>query len=66
MDTKEYVNLQAERTIDHLSKKVDEILDDAEGNGGYLNSTDVHTLKDAWCAINAAHEAWKVAHEAAK
>ena len=66
MDTKEYVKLQAERTIDHLAKKVDEILDDTEENGGYLSSTDVHTLKNAWCAINAAKEAWKVIHEAAK
>ncbi len=66
MDTKEYVKLQAERTIDHLAKKVDEILDDTEENGGYLSSTDVHTLKNAWCAINAAKEAWKVMHEAAK
>ncbi len=58
MDTREYEKLQAERTIEHLSKKVDEILDDHE-KGESLSSTDVRMLKDAWCAIQSAHEVLK-------
>ena len=50
METKEYLKLQAERTIERLAKKADTILDDAEEDG-YLGAEDVHTLKDAWEAI---------------
>lgn len=54
MEIKDYLKLQAERTIERLAKKADAILDDAEDDG-YLSAEDVHTLKDAWEAICHAH-----------
>lgn len=59
MEMKEFEKLQAERTIEHLSKKIDEILDENE-KGNSLSSTDIHMLKDAWCAIHSAHEVLKM------
>ena len=59
MEIKEFEKLQAERTIEHLSKKIDEILDNHE-KGDSMSSIDIHMIKDAWCAIHSAHEVLKM------
>ena len=56
MEMKESLKMQAERTIEHMLYHVDEVLDSADENGGYLSDSDVHCLQSAWKTICSAKE----------
>lgn len=48
-----------DRTVEHLLKKIDHILDHREETGGHLTHEEVECLKDAWKALWYAHECAK-------